>query len=220
MMPAPPLLVAARTLRATALLLLLAPAARMQPTGGAALCWGLGVDGQLGDGRTGAGHFSAVPVRVQAAPAGEPAPQFQALSAGAQHVCGLASGRPYCWVSGTVQRMRQLRHAWCIGSKTGSKPPPLAVSTCPSTCPCRALMGTDSWAAQRPPLGRAQPLWRWQRPPAGLAADLLPPSNASPRAPSTRACWMPMAPPSALVGMATHARRQAPRQPSALPTPA
>ncbi|EFN55363.1 hypothetical protein CHLNCDRAFT_134397 [Chlorella variabilis] len=80
--------------------LTLAAAASAEP-GGAAICWGLGNAGQLGDGRSGdtaGGHFSPVPVQVLA-PAGGVALQFDTLSAGGMHVCGLAAGRPFCWGS-------------------------------------------------------------------------------------------------------------------------
>lgn len=89
--------------------LTLAAAASAEP-GGAAICWGLGNAGQLGDGRSGdtaGGHFSPVPVQVLA-PAGGVALQFDTLSAGGMHVCGLAAGRPFCWVS-SPRRLRAPR---------------------------------------------------------------------------------------------------------------
>jgi len=58
-------------------------------TTGSAYCWGVGNNGQLGDGR---GHTSASPVAV----AGNLT--FQSLGGGGLGACGLrASGKAYCW---------------------------------------------------------------------------------------------------------------------------
>ena len=58
-----------------------------------AWCWGSGVDGQLGDGRTGVA--SDVPVAVTEPPA---AHGFRAITVGRAHACALAgTGGVYCW---------------------------------------------------------------------------------------------------------------------------
>lgn len=58
-------------------------------SGGAAYCWGFGLDGQLGTGSA-AGSPTALPV------AGSH--RFTAIAAGAHHTCGMtADARVYCW---------------------------------------------------------------------------------------------------------------------------
>lgn len=58
-------------------------------TAGAAYCWGINDNGQLGDGST---QASAVPVPVTGGLT------FSAMSAGAYHTCGLTTaGAIYCW---------------------------------------------------------------------------------------------------------------------------
>lgn len=52
-------------------------------------CWGAGDAGQLGNGTT---DDSAVPTRV-----GDGSIDFDQLSVGAMHVCGLAAGDLHCW---------------------------------------------------------------------------------------------------------------------------
>lgn len=66
--------------------------------GGEAYCWGDGQYGTLGDGRVGV--HSVSPVRV------EGGIRFQALTAGASHVCGLdLYGTAYCWGNNFVGQL-------------------------------------------------------------------------------------------------------------------
>ena len=91
---------------ATAVLLLLL----LHTLGAAAnvtYCWGSGSTGQLGDGKGGGSHTQPLPTAVASGP------EFAAVSAGAQHTCGLtAGGQAYCWVS--VELMRGMGAA-CPG---------------------------------------------------------------------------------------------------------
>jgi alpha-tubulin suppressor-like RCC1 family protein len=61
-------------------------------SGGTAYCWGRNSSGQLGDSTT---TSRAAPVLVKV-PAGV---TFEAIAAGQNHTCGLASGAAYCWGS-------------------------------------------------------------------------------------------------------------------------
>ena len=60
-----------------------------------AYCWGRNVEGQLGNGESGADVQSAVPVAVVGLP--EP---VTTISAGDLHTCALAAGAMYCWGEG------------------------------------------------------------------------------------------------------------------------
>ena len=59
---------------------------------GAAHCWGSNEHGQLGNGQSGPGRNSTVPVPVGGGLA------FTAISAGGSHTCALtAAGAAHCW---------------------------------------------------------------------------------------------------------------------------
>jgi uncharacterized protein YjdB len=62
-------------------------------SGGVAWCWGLaGLEGRLGDGRTGLEAFSVTPVRVPGAQ------RYVQLTSYGRHTCGLTdAGRVWCW---------------------------------------------------------------------------------------------------------------------------
>jgi alpha-tubulin suppressor-like RCC1 family protein len=63
-------------------------------TGGAALCWGAGTLGRLGNGGT---SDSSIPVAV-VAPTGGNVLTFSQLHVGSSHACGLTDqGEAYCW---------------------------------------------------------------------------------------------------------------------------
>src|SRR5690606_17744511 len=64
-------------------------------TTGDAYCWGLGTEGQLGNG----GNTNAnTPTRVEA----NPGTKFIAIDAGGRHTCAIATtGDAYCWGLGT-----------------------------------------------------------------------------------------------------------------------
>jgi alpha-tubulin suppressor-like RCC1 family protein len=57
---------------------------------GAAYCWGIGIDGELGDGNTTA--FSSTPVRVTGLESG-----VTAISAGWNVACAVQAGKALCW---------------------------------------------------------------------------------------------------------------------------
>jgi TolB protein len=66
-------------------------------TSGAAYCWGTGIDGQRGDGRSGgpAARSANTPRAVLGGLT------FTTISAGARHTCGVTTGgATYCWGSG------------------------------------------------------------------------------------------------------------------------
>jgi alpha-tubulin suppressor-like RCC1 family protein len=85
---------------------------------GAALCWGRGTDGQLGNG---ASANSSVPVLVQGGR------KFASVEAGFYHTCALtAAGEAYCWgATGRPQNAGQLG----IGSTTRGAVRPARVET-------------------------------------------------------------------------------------------
>lgn len=65
---------------------------------GSAYCWGRGVDGQLGTG--------TAPLAADAPAAVASAIEFQAISAGGRHSCGIAgSGEAYCWGANDVAQL-------------------------------------------------------------------------------------------------------------------
>jgi alpha-tubulin suppressor-like RCC1 family protein len=79
-------------------------------TTGAAYCWGLAMDGQLGDGTLGGGA-SLTPVRVAGGLT------FAGVSAGYSHTCGVTtSGAAYCWGVGSYDSL----------GMTSSTPVPIA----------------------------------------------------------------------------------------------
>ena len=63
---------------------------------GSAYCWGLGNNGELGDGQRGAGHKALQPTAVATTI------RFSQLAAGARQTCGISlAGPTYCWGSNT-----------------------------------------------------------------------------------------------------------------------
>jgi glucose/arabinose dehydrogenase/alpha-tubulin suppressor-like RCC1 family protein len=58
---------------------------------GAAWCWGLGLDGQLGDGINEWGHERVVPTPVQVLDS------VSAITAGGHHTCAIQNGAAWCW---------------------------------------------------------------------------------------------------------------------------
>lgn len=58
-------------------------------SGGSAACWGANDRGQLGNGTTSGGALTQVQGEIA----------FEMLAVGAEHNCGLLSGRVYCWGS-------------------------------------------------------------------------------------------------------------------------
>ncbi len=79
-------------------------------SGGRAVCWGDNRVGQLGDGGS-AASTSAVEVAGGLS--------FSALTAGAQHTCGLAGGKAYCWGRGRDGQLGE--------GSTGDRKRPVAV---------------------------------------------------------------------------------------------
>ncbi len=71
-------------------------------TTGAAYCWGLNADGELGNGASGAGADTAAPVPVQL-PGGV---TLTRIAAGVAFTCGLSgSGAAYCWGDNTYGQL-------------------------------------------------------------------------------------------------------------------
>ena len=67
---------------------------------GHAYCWGNGDSGQLGNGISGSGYYSSKPQQVVGA--NGVTPIFNALAAGAEHTCGIATDNyVYCWGDNT-----------------------------------------------------------------------------------------------------------------------
>jgi alpha-tubulin suppressor-like RCC1 family protein len=72
---------------------------------GSAYCWGNNVNGQLGNGASGAGVTSNVPVAV-VAPSGGSVLSFSSIGIGVNHSCGLTtSGSAYCWGNNGLGRL-------------------------------------------------------------------------------------------------------------------
>ncbi len=67
------------------------------------VCWGSDVDGQLGDGLTGAAHNSPIAVAVTGLTS-IAGPIYQ-ITAGANHTCALVRHKPKCWGAGGLGQL-------------------------------------------------------------------------------------------------------------------
>ena len=82
---------------------------------GKVYCWGYNNAGQLGNGRSGTGVYSSVPVEVGGALRGK---VVTAIGGSANTSCAIAEGKIYCWGE-------NYRGTLGIGSRTGSSTPML-----------------------------------------------------------------------------------------------
>lgn len=92
--------------------------------GGAVRCWGLGMDGRLGQGNSETIGDDELPVTLPPINLGEPAVQ---LAAGGRHNCALMqSGEVLCWGSGKFGELGY-ENTEAIGDEPGEMPPPAVV---------------------------------------------------------------------------------------------
>lgn len=105
-------LVGGTPLVATSLALGLNHSCALEPTGNV-VCWGRGVEGQLGIGSSPA---SAVPTRLSL-------PNVTQLAAGVTHTCAISDGRLFCWGDNANNQLGNPTGAFALNPQLADAPP-------------------------------------------------------------------------------------------------